>query len=144
MRTLLAAGLAALTFAIPLGAQSAADLVGSWTFDQETPRGTVTHDLTFTTNDDGWVGTMSTERCSFDLENVAFEDGRLTFSFEAGPASGRGCQAAQCPGGPCRRASGAEPLPARSFEGVLDGDEIRGEMDLPRGQVAVVLRRAAG
>lgn len=148
----LAAGFS-LLLALPLAAQSADDLAGSWTFEQETPRGTMVHTLTFVLEDGTWVGTMATERRSFDLEDVAFEDGRLSFSFEAGPPPGRGGRAGGGPGGGGQGQRGQGPpqgggsdggTQLRTFEGVLDGDAITGEMEGPRGGMALVMSRKAG
>ena len=139
MRRLLPPGLVALLLALPLGAQSPDALDGPWTFEQETPRGTVTHTVTFTLDEEGWMGTMTTDRCSFDLQEVALHEGQVSFSFPAGPPSRRGV---------CPRTSPAPPegdgtrSPVRaSFEGVLEGDRITGEMTGPRGSRPLVLIR---
>ena len=138
MRTLLPAGLVAMLLAAPLGAQSPDALAGDWTFEQETPRGTVVHTVTFALEDAGWVGTMATEWCSFDLDDVAFDQGRLTFSFPAGPPPRRG----ECPGMGAPPRDGDRPASERTFEGVLEGGRIDGEMKGPRGSRPVVLVRS--
>lgn len=147
--------LAAAT-ALPLAAQSPEGLTGSWTFDAETPRGTMTHTLTFAMEDGAWVGTMANERRSFELQDVVFVDGRLTFAFEAGPPPVRGGQGGRGQGGagagqgqrgqrpPPQGREGDRPSQQRTFEGVLGGDEITGEMEGPRGSMALTLSRREG
>lgn len=165
MRKLMPWTLVALAIALPLGAQSAADgstddpssdgLAGSWTFEQETPRGTMTHTLTFAIEDGAWVGTMVNERRSFELEEVVLEDGQLTFSLPMGPPPGRGGQGRQGGRqGQSRQQSGGEDAspsrggdgerPSAVFQGVLDGDAITGELEGPRGRTEVVLTRTEG
>jgi hypothetical protein len=141
----LVVALSAVT-ALPLAAQSVGDLAGSWTFDAETPRGAMTHTLTFAMEDGVWVGTMRNERRSFTLQDVVFADGRLTFAFEAGPPPGRGGQGGGGQGQPGQGSrpqdsGGERPSQKRTFEGVLNGDEITGEMEGPRGSMALVLSR---
>lgn len=138
MRTTAFAALAAALLALPVHAQSGDALAGSWTMEHETPRGTMTQTLTFALEDGVWAGTMANDRRSFDLQEVSFEDGRVTFSVEMGPPPGRGMRGGRGPGGDGERSMVA------TFEGVLDGDEIRGEMDGPRGDMPLVLTRKSG
>jgi len=129
-RSLLAVGtFLALVAAVPaaLAAQSTDDILGQWTFQRETPRGTMTHTVTLTLEDGTLAGTVDTPRGEIDLQDVSFSEGVLTFSMAV--PGGRG-------GG-----GGGQPDRVRTFRGTLDGDEIAGEMETPRGAQPLALKR---
>ena len=116
-----------LATAAPLRAQ---DFAGEWELTRETPRGTMTQTLTLTRADDGWTGTMAFMQRTFELKEVKVEGDVLTFTMEMGPPEGRG--------GPPGRERG--PM-IQTFQGTLEGDEIKGEMKGPRGPMPMVLTR---
>lgn len=80
----------ALAFALTLGsvpatgasAQTSADfsaVLGAWEMTLETPRGSVTQTLTFTAEGDELKGSAMAPNGTIQLQNVSFEDGRITF-----------------------------------------------------------------
>jgi hypothetical protein len=128
-RSLLAVGAFLALVAAPatLAAQTTDDILGQWTFQRETPRGTMTHTVTITLQEGTLVGAMDTPRGELDLQDVSLEDGVLTFSMAA-------------PGGR-RGGGGGQPDRVQTFRGTLDGDQIAGEMETPRGAQPLVLKR---
>lgn len=126
---LLNVGALALLLGLPaaLAGQNGDPLLGQWTFERESPRGTMTHTLTLTIEDGALVGRMETPRGPMELTDVAFDEGVLSFTM---PAPGR--RGGQGGGG---------DRPPPTFRGTLDGDEIAGEVETPRGGQALVLRR---
>lgn len=116
----------ALTAAVPLRAQ---DFAGSWEMTRETPRGTVTQTLTLARDGDAWAGTMTFMRREIELKEVKVEGNVLTFTLEMGPPP-------DAPGG-------RGPM-IQTFRGTLEGDEINGEMEGPRGPMPMVLKRKEG
>lgn len=63
-------------------AQTASDLsavLGAWEMTLETPRGSMTQTLTFVADGDELTGSATARNGSIRLQNVAFEDGRITF-----------------------------------------------------------------
>ncbi|MEJ2540241.1 MAG: hypothetical protein P8188_09750 [Gemmatimonadota bacterium] len=130
MRTRVLTGVLTLLLALPLSlrAQSVSELLGTWTFDRETPRGAITHTVTFTIDpvDEELTATMTTPWGETEMETVSFLEGVLTFTFEAPGPGGRGGD------------------PDRTYQGTLEGDRIQGEMEGPRGGAPVVLTRVNG
>lgn len=121
---LLVAALSA-TAAAPLRAQ---DFAGSWEMTRETPRGTMTQTVTLARDGDAWTGTLSMMQREMRLKDVKVEGNVLTFTMEMAPPPGRG-------------GAGERAPMVQSFRGTLEGDELRGEMQGPRGAMPVVLRR---
>ena len=121
--------LLALAF-LPAAPVQAQDFAGEWELTRETPRGTMTRTLTLTRTDDGWAGTMSFMQRTLELKDVKVQGNVLSFTMEVGPPEGRG--------GPPGRERGSM---AQTFQGTLEGDEIKGEMEGPRGPMPVVLTR---
>jgi len=117
----------ALLAPAPLAAQ---DFAGSWEMTRETPRGTMTQTLVIARDGDGWKGTMTFMEREIDLKDVKVEGNTLTFTMEMGPPPNAG-------GG------GRGPM-SQTFKGTLEGDEIQGEMDGPRGPRPMVLTRKKG
>lgn len=65
-----------------LSAQSTTDfsaVLGAWEMTLETPRGSMTQTLTFVADGDTLAGSATGPNGTVQLQNVAFEDGRLTF-----------------------------------------------------------------
>ncbi|MYH50038.1 MAG: hypothetical protein F4151_11060 [Gammaproteobacteria bacterium] len=82
--------LIALAFALTLAsvpatrasAQTSSDfsaVLGAWEMTLETPRGSVTQTLTFAADGDALAGSATARNGTIQLQNVAFEDGRITF-----------------------------------------------------------------
>lgn len=112
--------------AAPLRAQ---DFAGSWEMTRDTPRGTMTQTLTLARDGDAWTGTMTFMRREVELKDVTVEGNVLTFTLEMGPPP-------DAPGG-------RGPM-IQTFRGTLEGDEINGEMEGPRGPMPMVLKRKQG
>ncbi|HSG46261.1 MAG TPA: hypothetical protein VLA43_00475 [Longimicrobiales bacterium] len=115
-----------LAAAAPLRAQ---DFAGSWEMTRDTPRGTMTQTLTLARDGDAWTGTMTFMRREIELKEVKVEGNVLTFTLEMGPPP-------DAPGG-------RGPM-IQTFRGTLEGDEINGEMEGPRGPMPMVLKRKQG
>jgi hypothetical protein len=116
----------ALSAAAPVAAQ---DFAGSWEMTRETPRGIMTQTLTLARDGDAWTGTMTFMRREIALKEVKVEGNVLTFTMEMGP--------------PPDAPSGRGPV-VQTFRGTLEGDEITGEMEGPRGPMPMVLTRKKG
>jgi len=112
--------------AAPLRAQ---DFAGSWEMTRDTPRGTMTQTLTLARDGDAWTGTMTFMRREVELKDVKVEGNVLTFTLEMGPPP-------DAPGG-------RGPM-LQTFRGTLEGDEINGGMEGPRGPMPMVLKRKQG
>ena len=115
-----------LAAAAPLRAQ---DFAGSWEMTRDTPRGTMTQTLTLARDGDAWTGTMTFMRREIELKDVKVEGNVLTFTMEMGPPP-------DAPGG-------RGPV-VQTFRGTLEGDEINGEMEGPRGPMPMALKRKQG
>lgn len=108
-------------------ALSAQDFEGQWELSRETPRGVMTQILTLVQEAEGYTGTILMRENEIELEDVVVEGDEISFSmtFSFG---GRG-------GG------GGGGAVTQTFEGTLDGDEIKGVMSGRRGPQAVTLTR---
>lgn len=82
--------LIAIPFVLLLGGFAAANLsaqespdfsavLGAWEMTLETPRGSMTQTLTFAAEGDQLAGTATAPNGTMQLQNVSFEDGRITF-----------------------------------------------------------------
>ena len=63
-------------------AQTSSDfsaVLGAWEMTLETPRGSMTQTLTFVAEGDELKGSAMARNGTIQLQNVAFEDGRITF-----------------------------------------------------------------
>ena len=63
-------------------AQSASDfssVLGAWEMTLETPRGSMAQTLTFVSDGDELTGSATARNGTIQLQDVAFEEGRLTF-----------------------------------------------------------------
>ena len=68
--------------ATPAAAQTASDfsaVLGAWEMTLETPRGSMTQTLTFVADGDELTGSAMAPNGTTQLQNVAFEDGRVSF-----------------------------------------------------------------
>jgi hypothetical protein len=101
----------AAAFAAPttLAAQEDAykALLGEWEMTQETPRGTMTQQFVFTLDGGELKGTVTSRMGTFDLTNVKFEEGKLTFDVER---------------------SFRDRSFTQSFTATIDGSEMKGTM----------------
>ena len=85
MSRLIPFSLALLLVSVPatqLSAQDSADfsaVLGAWEMTFETPRGSVTQTLTFASDGDELAGTATAPNGTMELQNISFEDGRITF-----------------------------------------------------------------
>ena len=115
--------LIALAFALTLisvpatgaSAQTSSDfsaILGAWEMTLETPRGSITQTLTFAAEDDQLEGTLTAPNGSTELQEVAFQDGTLTFRVTR---SMRNRQITQ------------------SFTATIDGDQMTGTISGGRG-----------
>jgi hypothetical protein len=120
------AGFAAALLVLP-SSLAAQEFAGRWEMTRETPRGSVTQTLTLTRDGDAWSGTMDFMRREVAVQEVRVEGDRLTFTVEM--TMGR-------PGG------GEGRTLVQTFTGTLEGDEISGEMETPRGAMPMVWKRA--
>ncbi len=68
--------------AAALSAQDVEAVLGKWEMTMETPRGSITQQFEFALEGDVLKGKVTSQRGSFDLKDVAFEDGTLTFDIE--------------------------------------------------------------
>ncbi|MDT8341594.1 MAG: hypothetical protein RQ751_08785, partial [Longimicrobiales bacterium] len=80
---------------------------------------------------EAWTGTLAIMGREVALKDVKVEGSRVSFTMEFGPPQGAGGRG---PGGPI----------VQTFTGTLEGDEIRGEMEGPRGAQPMVLKRREG
>ena len=74
--------LLASTTANDLSAQDSSDfsaVLGAWEMTLETPRGSMTQTLTFAVDDDELAGTATAPNGTMQLQNISFEEGRITF-----------------------------------------------------------------
>ena len=63
-------------------AQTSSDfsaVLGAWEMTLETPRGSMTQTLTFASDGDALTGSATARNGTTQLQNVSFEDGRITF-----------------------------------------------------------------
>ena len=68
--------------AIEASAQTSSDfsaVLGAWEMTLDTPRGSMTQTLTFVADGDELTGSATARNGTIQLQNVAFEDGRITF-----------------------------------------------------------------
>ena len=68
--------------AIEVSAQTSSDfaaVLGAWEMTLDTPRGSMTQTLTFVADGDELTGSATARNGTLQLQNVAFEDGRITF-----------------------------------------------------------------
>ncbi|MXY30056.1 MAG: hypothetical protein F4179_04385 [Gammaproteobacteria bacterium] len=68
--------------AIEVSAQTSSDfaaVLGAWEMTLDTPRGSMTQTLTFVADGDELTGSATARNGTIQLQNVAFEDGRITF-----------------------------------------------------------------
>ncbi|NIM50790.1 MAG: hypothetical protein GTN62_10350 [Gemmatimonadales bacterium] len=116
MTVLLTAALATPAGSLAAQEESAADrykpVLGEWEMTMETPRGSFTQQFVFTLDGDVLKGTVESQRGSFDLKNVSFEGGRLTFELE--------------------RSFGDRSF-TQSFTATIEGDEMKGTFSGGRG-----------
>ncbi|MCY4647805.1 MAG: hypothetical protein OXE73_13130 [Gammaproteobacteria bacterium] len=101
--------------ATALSAQNPTDfaaVLGAWEMTLETPRGSITQTLTFAAEGDQLEGTLTAPNGSVELQEVAFQDGTLTFRVTRNM---RNRQIAQ------------------SFTATIDGDQMTGTISGGRG-----------
>lgn len=85
MSRLIALALALTLASVPAtraSAQTAPDfsaVLGVWEMTLETPRGSMTQTLTFVADDDELTGSATARNGTIQLQNVAFEDDRISF-----------------------------------------------------------------
>lgn len=85
MSRLIAFALALTLASVPAtraSAQTASDfsaVLGAWEMTLETPRGSMTQTLTFVAEGDELKGSAMARNGTIQLQNVSFEDGRITF-----------------------------------------------------------------
>ena len=102
--------------AAQLSAQDVSDfsaVLGAWEMTFETPRGSMTQTLTFTVNGDELAGTATAPNGTMQLQNVSFEEGRITFEVT-------------------RRFRNREVT--QSYSAAIDGDQMTGTMSGGRGR----------
>ncbi len=85
MSRLIALALALTLASVPASraaAQTSSDfsaVLGAWEMTLETPRGSMTQTLTFVAEDDELTGSAMAPNGTIQLQDVAFEDGRISF-----------------------------------------------------------------
>ena len=118
MSRLIALALALTLASVPAGraaAQTSSDfsaVLGAWEMTLETPRGSMTQTLTFGTDGDELTGSAMAPNGTIQLQNVAFEDGRVSFEVTR---SFRNREITQ------------------SYSATIEGDRMTGTVSGPRG-----------
>ena len=118
--------LAALVHPVSASAQ---ELAGRWEATRETPRGEMVQTLILQQEEGVWTGTLSLMRQEMEIKEVKVEGNQVTFTMELA-GRGRGAQAPR--------------TITQTFRGTLEGDEIKGEMEGPRGPMPLVFKRVKG
>lgn len=96
-------------------AQTASDfsaVLGSWEMTLETPRGSMTQTMTFVADGEELTGSATARNGTTQLQNVAFEEGRITFQVTR---TFRNREITQ------------------SFSATIDGDQMTGTVSGARG-----------
>ena len=96
-------------------AQASSDfstVLGAWEMTLETPRGSMTQTLTFVAEGDELTGSAMAPNGTIQLQNVSFEDGRVTFEVTR---SFRNREITQ------------------SYSATIEGDQMTGTVSGPRG-----------
>ena len=111
--------LVALCFALP--ALAADEVLGKWEATLESPRGTREITMEFTGTSDSLQGTWTGPRGTFDLEDVSYADGKLTFQ---------------------RNLEVQGNSITIDYEATVDGDAMNVKMTTPRGEREFTAKRA--
>ena len=118
MSRLIALALALTLASVPASrasAQTSSDfsaVLGAWEMTLETPRGSMTQTLTFVAEGDELTGSAMAPNGTIQLQNVSFEDGRVTFEVTR---SFRNREITQ------------------SYSATIEGDQMTGTVSGPRG-----------